>query len=404
MSLKNTLYRAQQAAIYMAKPIMPKKRDRQYLLQSIEALPPYLKENEIGNILLVCGTRKHDTMAYERLKSLLNSQNIGHTLYCKSTKETSHINVKEGTLYFYSGNCQAIVALGGGSVIDCAKMISAKVEKNNINMRASKNEDASDSAKPMVIAIPTTAGSGSEIKQTANLTELDRKSVHTITNYKLVPECAVLDHTLTTAMSKALTVEGGMDALTHAIEAYVSRFCSKETSENAEAAISLIFNNLERAYSDGEDDEARKNLLYASYIAGKSVSKGCNGYVHALSYPLSEHTNIPHGIANAIMLPHVLLAYGNAVHKKLQKLALLIDVADESDSPKLAAQKFILALRKLNRKLGVPDQILGIENNQIIIMARKADEQANPLLPVPAIMHAPQLAIIYYKILGVSKR
>lgn len=248
---------------------------------------------------------------------------------------------------------------------------------------------------PPLIAIPTTAGTGSEVTVTAVITDSDRKHKYTMNNFTMIPRWAVLDPAVTRTLPPALTAATGMDALTHAVEAYIGGSTTRETRRLALQAVRLVFANIEAACRDGEDLEARKNMLYAAHIAGIAFSKSYVGYIHAVAHSLGGEYNTPHGLANAVLLPIGLELYGPCVCRKLWELGRSAGVTAETDSREAGAEAFIAAIRGLNRRLGIPERLPEIRREDIPVMAGHAAREANPLYPVPRLMSARELEQFY---------
>ena len=251
---------------------------------------------------------------------------------------------------------------------------------------------------PTLIAIPTTAGSGSEVTPAAIITDSQKQHKYALMSFPLIPHYAVLDASLTYSLPQSLTATTGMDALTHAVEAYIGRSTTKQTRQLALEATALIFENIEKAYIKGNDHLARENLLHASYKAGIAFSKSYVGYIHAISHSVSGIYGTPHGLANAVIMPYVLEAYGKSAYKKLHRLGIAAGVCTENDSHKLGAEKFITAIKDTNAKIGIPDKITGIKKEDISVMVCYAEREANPLYPVPRLMTKNQLEALYYQI------
>ncbi|TCN20499.1 iron-containing alcohol dehydrogenase-like protein [Mesobacillus foraminis] len=186
-----------------------------------------------------------------------------------------------------------------------------------------------------------------------------------------------------------------MDALTHAVEAYIGRSNTEETKKYSREAVSLIFDNLLEAYSNGTNINARKNMQIASYYAGAAFTKAFVGYVHAIAHTLGGFYNIPHGLANAIILPHVLDYYSRSVHKPLAELADLVGLTEEADSMEVKAGKFISAIRERNKAMNIPEKVEGIVDKDIPLMVERALKEANPLYPVPRILNKEDLFHLY---------
>ena len=211
---------------------------------------------------------------------------------------------------------------------------------------------------------------------------------------------AVLDYRTTLGLPRQVTSTTGIDALVHAVEAYIGRSTTKETRANAENAVRLIRAFLKRAYDDGSDAEARAGMLHAAFCAGAAFTKSYVGYVHGVAHSLGGQYGIPHGLANAVVCPYVLDLYGASCHKRLGALARAAGVAPFSASDAEASQLFIDWFRELNASLGIPDKLEGIREKDIPAMAAHADKESNPLYPVPRLMDAGELEQIYRMVMA----
>jgi len=251
-----------------------------------------------------------------------------------------------------------------------------------------------------LIAVPTTAGTGSETTVAAVITDDSTHQKFAINDFKLIPQYALLDANLTIGLGKFTTATTGMDALTHAVEAYIGRSTTKKTRKASLEAIELIFQNLEKTYNDGTNIEARKNMLKASYLAGVAFTRSYVGYVHAVAHSLGGKYNVPHGYANAIILP-ILKQYGTKIHKKLEKIAKYVGIAGQKDIARVAAQKFISWIEELNQKFEIPEHISELRERDIPELAKMADKEANPLYPVPVLFDKTELENVYQRLLRV---
>ena len=282
--------------------------------------------------------------------------------------------------------------------MDCAKAVGARDAYPKRSMDQIKGLLRVLRKIPTLIAIPTTAGTGSEVTVTAVITDGEKKHKYTMNDFTLIPSYAVLDPKVTYTLPPSLTATTGMDALTHVVEAYIGRSTTKETRRLALEATALVFENIEKAYQNGSDDRARENMLLAAHKAGIAFSKSYVGYIHAVAHSLGGQYNIPHGLANSVLMPIVLEVYGKSAHRKLHDLAVAAGVATEQDSHEAAAQKFIKAIRELNGKMNIPETLPGIKKEDIPAMAKHAAKEANPLYPVPKLMNAKQLEQFYIKV------
>ena len=244
----------------------------------------------------------------------------------------------------------------------------------------------------------TKAGTGSEATPAAVVVVCNTREKYAINDFPLIPRYAVLDPSYTLTLPPSLTATTGIDALTHAIEAYIGKSSFKLTRREAKVAIRLIFNNIEKAYMDGTNKEARFSMSKAAYLAGCAFTRSYVGYVHALSHALSGKYNTPHGLANAVMLPYVLEEYGKSVYPKLRKLAICIGIADELDDEKTASLRFIDEVKKLNARLNIPTT-LEIKEDDIPSLVNHAYKEAHPLYPTPELWNKERMAKVYRRVM-----
>ena len=308
--------------------------------------------------------------------------------------------VEEGLKIYLQNNCNGILAFGGGSAMDCAKAVGARVVRPKKSVNQLKGLLKVRKKLPPFFAVPTTAGTGSECTVAAVITDGETKDKYAVNDFSLIPHYAILDPTLTVGLPPMLTATTGMDALTHAVEAYVGRANTRATKRQAVEAVRLVFDNLEEATFNGKNLCARINMQKAAYLAGLAFTRAYVGYVHALAHALGGKYGIAHGFANAVLLPVVLEKYGKSAHKKLAKLARLTSVANQMDSDQLAAQKFVERIYRLNQKLGIGQNFAGqIKAEDIPALAKHAQKEANPLYPVPQLWDETDFAEVYEKVM-----
>lgn len=393
---KKVYCRVFQTVFHIAIPIMPYRQPE--LFYSTSQIIPLLKEKKIQSVLLVTDECLRSAGVTKTLEELLKKNNVKCTVYDKTRANPTVHNVEEAREAYVENGCECLIAFGGGSSMDCAKAVGARIAFPKKTVNQMKGLLRVWKKLPLLIAVPTTAGTGSEVTVTAVITDSEKKHKYTMNNFTMIPRYAVLDPEVTYTLPPSLTATTGMDALTHAVEAYIGGSTTKETRTYAKKAVKLVFENIETAYSDGTNCEARKNMLYAAYIAGIAFSKSYVGYIHAVAHSLGGQYNIPHGLANAVLMPIVLDEYGRKAHKKLHELAVAAGVASEKDSHKEGAKKFIAAIRKLNENMNIPKTLGGIVQEDIPLMAAHADKEANPLYPVPKLMSRKQLEKFYYQV------
>lgn len=393
---KKAYCRIFQAAFYIMLPILPYKTP--IIMNTIDEVPGLLNQNNINNVLIVTGTVIRGHGLTENLEKALLSNNISYSIYDKTVANPTTKNVEQARQLYLDNGCQAIIGFGGGSPIDCAKIVGARIAKPKQHISKMKGVLKIHKKIPLLIAVPTTAGTGSETTLAAVITDGDTRHKFPINDFSLIPPYAVLDAEITKTMPKSLTAATGMDALTHAVEAYIGRSTTKQTRQFSIEAIKLIFNNIETAYNNGEDMQARSNMLHAAFLAGASFTKSYVGYCHAVAHSLGGKYDIPHGLANAVLLPYTLEAYGKSVHKKLKQLAVATGLCDNNTGEKTAAEMFIAKIHALNKAMNVPDKLSGIIESDIPYLAKLAEKEANPLYPVPMLMDAKQLEALYYAV------
>ena len=282
--------------------------------------------------------------------------------------------------------------------MDCAKATGARIARPKKELAKLAGLLRVHWKLPTIIAIPTTAGTGSETTLAAVITDSETRHKYTMNDFALIPPYAVLDSKITQSLPTHIAATTGMDALTHAVEAYIGGTTCKKSREDAETAVKLIFENIEKAAIE-KDIKAQKEMLIAAHRAGRAFSKSYVGYIHAVSHSLSGKYDMPHGLTNAIILPIVLEKYGNTVYKKLAKLAECANISCNKYSDEILAKKFIEAIKDLNKKLGIPEKISGINEQDITEMAKYANKEANPLYPVPILWDAKELEQIYYDVM-----
>jgi len=397
-TLKKIYCRTFQTIFKLAIPILPYKTPTQ--LDKVIKVADVLSNKKINNILIVTDKTIKDLGLLVSLENALTAKEIQYTIYSDTVPNPTIKNVEEAKDLYTKNNCRAIIGFGGGSSIDCAKAVGARIAKPKQTIQKMKGILKIHKKIPLLIAIPTTAGTGSETTLATVITDEKTRHKFPINDFPLIPSYAVLDAEVTKNLPPHITSTTGMDALTHAVEAYIGNSTTKETRANAIKAIQLIFTNIERAYTNGNDMTARQNMLYASFLAGSAFSKSYVGYCHAVAHSLGGKYNTPHGLANAVLLPHILDGYGKSAYKKLKELAVATKLAKKDTETEKAAKRFIGKIRTLNKSLDIPETLPGIKENDIKELAKHAEKEANPLYPVPKLMTSKELERFYYLVSG----
>ena len=398
MNLFKKLYcRIYQNIFQLAIPLMPYRQPQ--VETSVNTIPNILRIHGCSNPLLVTDKSINGLGLTKELEKALTQNKITYTIYDETIPNPTITNIENGVKIFLDKRCDSIIAFGGGSVMDCAKIIGARIVKPNKSVAKMKGLLKIGKKLPLLIAIPTTAGTGSETTLAAVITDDATHHKYPINDFCLIPKYAVLDYKNTLGLPPHITSTTGMDALTHAVEAYIGGSTTRKTRKEAELATTLIVNNLPIAYTDGKNETTRANMLMASYHAGVAFTISYVGYVHAIAHSLGGRYGVPHGLANAIILPYVLEAYGTKIHKKLARLARISGIAEENDSNAVGALKFIAWIKETNKSMNIPTHIEQLKREDIPSLAKLADAEANPLYPVPVLMNQKELERLYYKLL-----
>ncbi len=391
-----TFCRTYQFAFHAALPLLPYREPK--IFNSIDSLASLLNQLHVHSVLLVTDPVLKSSGITAPLEALLKDNNIHCAVYDKTCSNPTVKNVEEARKLYLEEKCECLIAFGGGSSMDCAKAAGARIAYPKKSLNQLKGLLRVLRKIPTLIAIPTTAGTGSEVTITAVITDKKTKHKYTMNDFTLIPSYAVLDPKVTCTLPPSLTATTGMDALTHVVEAYIGRSTSRETRALSLESVKLIFENIETAYNDGKNLKARENMLHAAYMAGIAFSKSYVGYIHAVAHSLGGQYNIPHGLANSVLMPIVLEEYGQTAYRKLHELGIAAGVATEKDSHKNGAEKFIRAIRELNQRMNIPETLAGIKKEDIPKMAQYAAKEANPLYPVPKLMNAKELEKFYYRV------
>lgn len=394
---KKAYCRTFQTTMRLALPFLPYRTPE--IIDRVENLPEVLHSKGLTQVLIVTDEGITKLGLLKTLTNALQAGGIGYTVYDRTVANPTTKNVQEAAALYRSNHCQALIGMGGGSSIDCAKAVGAVIAKPQQPISKMKGILKIHKQIPTLIAIPTTAGTGSETTLAAVITDADTRHKYAINDFPLIPSYAVLEPKFTLSLPQSLTATTGMDALTHAVEAYIGRSTTKDTRKSALTAVKLIFENLDTAYNDGSNETARKNMLIAAYEAGCAFTKSYVGYVHAVAHSLGGEYNVPHGLANAILLPFVLEAYGPAIHQKLHMLAMAAGIATFETPAEQAAKDFIQAIQDMKVRYGIPDTVPQIRREDIEKLAHYADKEANPLYPVPVLMDTTELTQFYERLI-----
>ena len=350
----------------------------------IRELGAFLKEKNINDVLVVTGTGMVRRGQVQPLLDGFESAGIRYTLQAFDHPDPSSDDVELGFKTYKENGCKALVALGGGSRIDCAKGIAAKAVHPKKKVSQLQGLLKVHWPIPPFVAIPTTAGAGSETTVAAVITDSATHRKAAINDPFLIPKYAVLDPELTVGLPPYTTATTGMDALAHAVEAYTNHtYNTKLENRLAKEAVKLIHDNILVAFEHGANLEARQNMRRGAFYAGRAFTRGCVGYVHAVGHTLGGLYGVAHGLAMAVLLPHVMREFGASAHKRLAELADVCGIGGENEAEK--ANAFIRWIEETNKKMGLPDSFDVIREEDIDQMIAWASKEANPLYPVPVV-------------------
>lgn len=398
MKLLEKVYcRAFQGVFRVALPFLPYREPK--ILHSITKIPDVLQENGISAVLLVTDESIRKLGLTKALERALRRRHIRCAIYDKVVANPTIQNIEQARRVYLNSGAQAMIAFGGGSVMDCAKVTGARIVRPRKPAYKMKGLLQICRRLPLLIAVPTTAGTGSETTLAAVITDRGAKHKYPINDFSLIPRYAVLDYHVTLGLPKGITATTGMDALTHAVEAYIGGSTTRQTRFMAEHAVRLIYENLQEAYKNGQDKKARANMLQAAYCAGIAFSRSYVGYVHAVAHSLGGQYGVAHGLANAVILPYFLEEYGKACAPKLARLARCVGMVPKCTSNRRAAAAFIHWVKEMNRSMQIPETIKELRRKDIPTLAKHAAAEGNPLYPVPVLMDAKELEGMYEKIM-----
>lgn len=381
----------------IAIPILPYYNPK--ILDKVEDISTVLKDKKISRVMLVTDKSIRQLGITSNLEKNLAENNIELTVFDEVVSNPTVENVENAREIYLKNNCQALIGFGGGSAIDCAKAVGARVAKPKQKLENMAGILRILKRIPLLFAIPTTAGTGTETTVATVITDAKTKHKYMISDFSLIPKYAVLDPEVTKTLPPAITAATGMDVLVHAVEAYIGNSTTSKTRKQALEATALVYQNLLEAYKNGQNTEARKNMLRASYLGGCAFTVSYVGYCHAVSHSLSGMYNIPHGLANAVLIPYVLEAYGEKIHKKLKELAIAAGICDSSMDKEKAAKLFIQSVKDLNSQMGIGTKIEGVKKEDIELLSYYADKEANPVYPVPVLMDKKELQRFYYDLI-----
>ena len=347
-------------------------------------LPEQIKEKGLKKVLFVSDPGLMKIGLPKRLLDALDAAGVEYAMYTDVQPNPTSDNVEAGFKVYRDNNCEGIIAMGGGSPMDCAKGVAAKIAHPNKTVAQLQGILKVHKRIVPFWAIPTTSGTGSETTVAAVITDSTTHHKASINDPSILPRYAVLDPELTVGLPPFITATTGMDALCHAVESYTNwTYCTRLEKDLSKKAVRLIYDNLLKVYKDGSDIEGRQNMQFASFYAGRSFTRGCVGYVHAVGHTLGGLYGVAHGLAMSVILPHVMRQFGPAVYKRLADLADVCGMEGKDDQEK--ALKFIDWIDDMKKQMNLPAGLDMIKDEDIPQIITWADKEANPLYPVPVI-------------------
>jgi len=333
----------------------------------------------------------------------LQAAGTGCVVFDRVTPDAPLPIVEQGIALFRQHACDAILAVGGGSVIDAAKVIGLAAA-NRKHPRDLVGYFKGRHGPVPIYAVPTTAGTGSEVTVAAVVADPEHHKKLVIADTRIVPDMAALDPCLMTGLPPLVTATTGMDALTHAVEAYVGEWTTAFTDRMALSAVSLIFRNLPRVHADGADLAAREQMALASTYAGFAFTRANVGNVHAIAHQLGGLYHTPHGLANAVLLAPVLRFYGAAVQRKLAVLAIAAGIGRHGEPAVALAKRFVDSIDALNRSLGIPQQLAELREADVPKLAEAACWEADTNYPVPRVMSQRDCEALLRQVMPAKKQ
>jgi alcohol dehydrogenase len=356
------------------------------------------------NLLIVTDAGLAKIGVADQIKQLLVDAGVKAVVYSGAEPNPTDKNVRDGVKAYKDNKCDGIVSLGGGSSHDCGKGIGLMIS-GGVDIREFEGVNKSTKPMPPFLAINTTAGTASEMTRFCIITNTDTHVKMAIVDWRVTPNVAINDPLLMVGMPPALTAATGMDALTHAVEAYVSTIATPITDACALMAIKLIADYLRPAVANGTNLEARDKMAYAEYLAGMAFNNASLGYVHSMAHQLGGFYNLPHGVCNAILLPEVCAYNKIACPQRFADIAVALGENIAGLAPVDAADVAIAAIRKLSKDVGIPSGLaeLGVKEADFEVMATNAKKDACQLTN-PRLANLQQVMGIFAAAMGTAAK
>lgn len=353
---------------------------------SIDEIPTILENKKLKHPIIVSSKTVSKQEEYKAFLESLKKEGISFETYTSISPDPTFDMVEKLADFYINYNCDSIIAIGGGSVIDASKAMGVLVTNSTRDLSHFKGVLKVHKDLPYFIAVPTTAGTGSEATIASVVTNEKTKDKFSISDGHLVPKLAILDNRLLKSLPKHIIAQTGMDAFSHAIESYVSKSRNKIADEYAIKSLKLIKDNLLDFYENPENDVARSNMLQASFDAGVALTRAYVGYVHSLAHAVGAQYHKAHGYCISILLPYVFEAYGKKVYKRLANLYDILQFG-EKQTEEEKALTIIQYMKDLNKAMSLEPTFNGlIKKEDYSSLAKHAAKEANPLYPVPKLL------------------
>ncbi|WP_230390734.1 iron-containing alcohol dehydrogenase [Reinekea sp. G2M2-21] len=369
------------------------------VLDSATSLAVQIKAESVSRVFVVSDATIVKLGLMQPLLQALDDNAIRYEIFSETLPNPTIENIEEAAGRYQKKGCYGLLAFGGGAAIDCAKGVGARLARPDKSFAQLRGLLKVRRKLPPFFAVPTTSGTGSEVTLAAVISDSTTHEKYAVNDPCLVPAYALLDPKLTLGLPPSVTATTGMDALTHAVEAYIGRSNTAQTKAFALEAVQLIVANLALVYEQGENLQARANMQRASFLAGLAFTRAYVGYVHAISHALGGLYSVAHGLANAIVLPHVLRAYGKHVYPELAELAIACGIANEKASVPERASKMIAWIEATNATMSIPKAVSELLEEDIPLIVKRSLQEANPLYPVPCIFDQYQMHEVVRNIL-----
>ncbi|MFC1849889.1 iron-containing alcohol dehydrogenase [candidate division CSSED10-310 bacterium] len=366
---------------------------------AVKKLAVNIKVRGLKNVLVVTDKVLMELKLPDPLLESLRQIGINYSIYDDVQPNPTIENVEKGREMYKKLNCDGLIGFGGGSPMDCAKIIGARISNPYLPVKLMKGLFRVLLPIPPLFCVPTTAGSGSETTIAAVITDVSKHEKFAISDLKITPKIAVLDPELLVNLPPHITSTTGMDALTHAVESYIGINGTDFTNNNAESAVKLVFENLEESYKNGSNLEARSNMLLASFQGGLAFTRTAVGYVHAIAHNMGGLYGVPHGLANAVIMPYVLDYSRKDAEEKMAHLAVIGGLGTRAESNEVLSIKFIEKIKTMNKNMGIPVKIKELQEKDIPLIARRVLDEANLLYPVPTIISVQECEMLVRQLL-----